>query len=357
MAAALSVDVRHELPGGFRLRARFDLERDPAITVLFGPSGSGKTTLLRTIAGLDRPEAGTIRFDDEAWLDASGCIPPQRRRIGYVPQDDALFPHLSLRDNVLFPLQSLPRAEAVQRSSQLLDSLGIADLAGRRPSEVSGGQRQRASLARALAMRPRLLLLDEPLSALDIPAREEVRLQLRRTLAGLRIHTILVTHDRSDAIALGDFMAVMINGELRQHDRTPTVFNRPADPDVARLVGVETVLDGTILATDRGVASVRVGPAELYAVGDFAPGPALVCIRAEDLTLHKHAASSQSARNHLSGRVTSITSDGPRVRVGIDCGFALVATITRPAAEDLALEEGSPIIASIKASAIHLIAR
>lgn len=357
MAAALTVQVRTALPGGFILRAGLVLGPQPAITVLFGPSGSGKTSLLRAIAGLDRPQSGTIRVGDITWLDDSTCLPPQRRQIGYIQQDDALFPHLSLRDNALFALRSLQRQEAMQRVSTLFDSLRIAELTHRLPSQVSGGQRQRASLARTLATRPRLLLLDEPLSALDIPSREEVRLQLRRILAGLNIHTILVTHDRADAIALGDFMAVMINGEIRQHDRTPVVFSRPADPDVARLLGVETLVEGTILSTDRGMALIRVGPIELSAVCDLPPGPALICIRAEDLTLHKHAPEAQSARNHLAGRVSSIDSDGPRVRVGIDCGFPMVATITRPAAEDLALVQGSPIIASIKASAIHLIAR
>ncbi len=348
MAAALTVQVRTRLPGGFILRAGLVLGPEPAITVLFGPSGSGKTSLLRAIAGLDRPQSGTIRAGDITWLDDSTCLPPQRRQIGYIQQDDALFPHLSLRDNALFALRSLQRHEAFQRVLTLFDALGIAELADRLPSQVSGGQRQRASLARTLATQPRLLLLDEPLSALDIPSREDVRLQLRRILAGLKIHTILVTHDRADAIALGDFMAVMINGEIRQHDRTPVVFSRPADPDVARLLGVETLVEGTILSTDRGMALIRVGPIELSAVCD---------LPAEDLTLHKHAPEAQSARNHLSGRVSSIDSDGPRVRVGIDCGFPMVATITRPAAEDLALVQGSPIVASIKASAIHLIAR
>ncbi len=354
MAQGLSVDIEKAFDAGYTLRATLSLPAEPSVTVLFGPSGSGKTTLLRCIAGLDRPRSGSIKLGSETWFEGNGgWVSPQDRCIGFVPQDDALFPHLSVRGNLAFPLSSETSDAGV---AEMLASMNLGELADRRPAQLSGGQRQRVSLARALVTRPRLVLLDEPMSALDVPLREQVREELRRLLTRLEAPTIVVTHDRSDAIALGDRIAVLIGGTVRQVGPVAEVFAGPADPDVARLLGVETVIEGTITGSREGLATVRIGEVEVTAVSERSAGKVLVCLRGEDVVLHRGEGRG-SARNHLAARVTFVRPEGPLVRIGLNCGFALTALVTRPSVEDLSLAEGAAVVASIKAPAVHLIAR
>jgi molybdate transport system ATP-binding protein len=355
MAQGLSVDIERTFASGYVLRAALLLPAAREVTVLFGPSGSGKTTLLRCIAGLERPDSGTIRFEGATWFDgAKGAwCAAQGRGIGYVPQDDALFPHLSVRRNLEYPLNGEDRGA---RADQMLASLGLTEFADRRPAQLSGGQRQRVSLARALVTRPRLVLLDEPMSALDVPLRERVREDLRRLLAGLDAPTIVVTHDRADALALGDRIAVLIGGTIRQVGPVAEVFGRPSDPEVAKLLGVETVVEGDITGARDGLVTVRIGSVEVTAVSERTEGRVLVCLRGEDVVLQRGEGKG-SARNHLAARVTFVRPEGPLVRIGLDCGFALTALVTRPSVEDLSLTEGATVTASIKAPAVHLIAR
>lgn len=354
MDEGLSVDIQLKRPE-FSLSARLDVPRDSGITALFGASGSGKTTLLRCIAGLELPQAGHIRFAREPLFDRGVNVPPHRRRFGFVTQEDCLFPHLTVRRNLEY---ALPKgSESSQRIEEVAAQLGIPEWTGRRPGQISGGQRQRVALARALVGRPRLLLLDEPLTALDVPARESVRLELRRLLASLGIPAIVVTHDRNDVLALADRVAVIAAGSIRQIGTVTEVFGSPADAEVARLVGIDTVCNGRIVSADRGIARVRIGDTEILAVCESSGGEVLVCIRGEDVVLHRRAPGGDSVRNRLSGRVAWIRSEGALVRVGIDCGFPLAATITRPAAEELELRPGSEVGAAIKATAVHLIPR
>ncbi|HET9553080.1 MAG TPA: ABC transporter ATP-binding protein, partial [Anaeromyxobacteraceae bacterium] len=236
MERALSLDVVRRFPRGplIAARASWPLGRDP-VTVLFGPSGSGKTTVLRALAGLDRPEGGSIAFGDETWFDAGRrlFVPPQARGIGFLFQDYALFPHLSVAANVGFGLSGLPRAEREARVEEIAGRLGIRDLLPRRPAALSGGQRQRVALARALARRPRLLLLDEPLSALDAPTREALRGELRHLLESSGVPAVVVTHDRTEALALGDRLVVLVDGTVRQVGPVHEVFSAPVDAEVA----------------------------------------------------------------------------------------------------------------------------
>ncbi|HKQ69962.1 MAG TPA: ABC transporter ATP-binding protein [Polyangiaceae bacterium] len=217
------------------------------VTVLFGASGSGKTTILRCIAGLDDPEFGTIRFGEEIWFERGNrSLSPQRRCIGYVAQDYALFPHLTVAENVGFGLRDIGRRERAASVKGMLDALELGAHAEKRPRALSGGEMQRVSLARAVVRKPRLLLLDEPLSALDAPTRERVRAELGRYLARFAIPTLIVTHDRMEALALGERMVVLVGGEVRQSGEVAEVFRRPCDAEVAHLLGVESVVGGEV---------------------------------------------------------------------------------------------------------------
>jgi molybdate transport system ATP-binding protein len=356
------IQIEKSFAGGPRIECALELPAAVgSVTVLFGPSGAGKTTILRCVAGLERPDRGTIRFGDDVWFDSGRGVdlPPQRRRAGLLVQDYALFPHLTVAANVAYGLRALAPEERRQRVSETLAMLRIEALADRRPSQLSGGEKQRVALGRALAPRPRVLLLDEPLSALDAPTREVLRGELRRLLAGLSRPTLLVTHDRLDALALGDRMAVIAEGRLRQVGAIEDVFSRPADLGVARAVGVETVLAARVV--DRpsdGLITVQVGPSLLTAVD---PGgldaAAFACIRAEDVVLERGPIGQVSARNRLQGTVSSVTPEGPLVRVLLDCGFALSALVTRQACRDLGIVEGERLTAFIKTPSVHLIGR
>jgi molybdate transport system ATP-binding protein len=335
-----------------------------SLTVLFGRSGSGKSTTLRCLAGLERPESGIIRFGDEIWFDATRGIflPPQRRRIGYLFQDYALFPHLRVAQNIGYGLGKIAAPERARRIEEITALLGLAGLEDRYPRQLSGGQQQRVALARALVCRPRLLLLDEPLSALDAPTREHLRRQLRHWLVELRMSTIFVTHDRLEALALGDHVVVFEAGCVCQSGSVQQVFSAPIDRAVARIVGVDTIERGTVMQVADGLATVQVGPKQLIALAPSSRNggrDVYVCIRAEDVVLEKRSAdlSQSSARNHLLGRIRSVDREGPMMRVDLDCGFPLKALVTHQAYQNMGLRERDEIVAVVKAPAIHLIAR
>jgi molybdate transport system ATP-binding protein len=347
--------------GGASISAKWERPASGfSVTVLFGPSGCGKTTVLRCLAGLERPESGTIRCGAEVWLDANKgiCLTPQRRDVGFLFQDYALFPHLTVAENVGYALRSIGRGERRRRTADLLAMFGLAGLEDRFPHQLSGGQQQRVALARALARRPRLLLLDEPLSALDGPTREQLRPDLRRMLSGFGVPVVLVTHDRTEAMALADHLIVMDRGRVAQHGPVADVFSRPADLAVAHIVGTETVQPGHVLNIEGGLAAVQVGRTRLAALAPEPPAKdVFVCIRGEDVVLQRGEGGESSPRNRLDGVVETLTWEGPLVRVGLDCGFPLVALVTRPACTDLGLQIGDRLIALLKAPAVHLVPR
>jgi len=364
--AILTANFRKQFPGGPEIVAQ-DLSIGGGITVLFGASGSGKTTLLRCLAGLEIPDAGEIKFGDEVWFRKSGkrkaesgniFAPAQLRHIGFVPQDYALFPHLTVARNVSYGLNDLAVAERMPRVAETLRWLGLDGLEHRLPRELSGGQQQRVALARAVVRRPKLLLLDEPLAALDTPTRLRLRGELRQLLRQLGIPTIIVTHDRAEALALGDRMVVMADGRIQQSGPVTEVFNRPANLAVAHIAGTETVLPARVLKIADGIVTVAVGDVKLVAVAAGFPAEATeahVCIRADDVMLVADALSQASARNRFSATVVALECDGPLLRVALDCGFPLKALVTPQAAAEMKLKPRTAVGVLVKAPQVHLI--
>jgi molybdenum ABC transporter ATP-binding protein len=354
MADYLTCDCRKRLASGFTLEADLRIPLQEArVTVLFGPSGSGKTTLLRHLAGLDRPDAGTIEFRGQVWFDSKRGVfaPPQQRRAGYLFQDYALFPHLTVQRNVEFGARD-PR-----QAAGWLERLGLSRLALRLPRGISGGEQQRVALARALAAEPALLLLDEPLSALDAVTRSQLRHDLRHALIEGGVPSLIVTHDRTEAMALGDWIAVVIEGRIRQLGPLEEVFRHPADVPVAACVGVENLIPGEIVSRHAGLAAIEVGAARLECVDPGEAGAVFACIRAEDVTLSPGSGSASSARNRLAGRIRSIIREGPLARIEIDCGFLLLAVVTAQSASELHLQPGDSVYAMVKATSVHVLPR
>ena len=359
--STLLVDIEKRYPGGATVRAAMDRPTDRfSATILFGPSGCGKTTILRCLAGLEKPQRGWIRYRGETWFDAAtgAFIHPQARDIGFLFQDYALFPHMTVAANIGYGLHAAPDGERRRRVGQMLDMMRLTGMERRYPAQLSGGEQQRVALARAIARQPRLLLLDEPLSALDAATRDELRRDLRRLLSELAIPCFIVTHDRVEAMSLGDFVLVMNQGEVLQAGALDEVFSRPVDARVARMVGVETVAPASIVRVDEGIVTLAVGQAQLTAIAPAQMSAQVyICIRGEDVTLQKCAAEQSSARNQLPARIVSLVAEGPIIRVALDCGFPLVAIVTRPAGQALTLREGDTVTAMIKAPAVHVISR
>jgi molybdate transport system ATP-binding protein len=359
MNPILTATLHKRFPGGPGIGVD-DLRVGRGITVVFGASGSGKTTLLRCLAGLEHPESGRIVFEEEVWLDIKGrrYVPPRDRSVGFVPQDYGLFPHLTVAGNIGYGLTELSGSDRSARVSETVKLFGLDGLESRRRHELSGGQQQRVALARAVARRPSLLLLDEPLAALDTPTRLRVRADLHRFLRHLAIPTVLVTHDRFEAIALGDDVVVMHEGQVVQRGPLPEVFTKPGRLSVAEITAVETIQPGRILEVCGGLVAVAVGQTKVMALPKDLPEGAqevYVCIRAEDVILVPPDAGPSSPRNRLAAVVTAVVREGPLVRVNLDCGFPLSALLTQPACDELGLQVGRQLVAMIKAPQVHLI--
>jgi iron(III) transport system ATP-binding protein len=280
-----SVSVRglHKAFGSLPVLRGVDLEvPDGSLTAVLGPSGSGKTTLLRILAGFERADAGTVALGGEVVADSRTHVAPEHRRIGYVPQDGALFPHLSAAGNVGF---GLPRRERRgRRVEELLELVGLAGAGQRYPHELSGGQQQRVALARALARAPGLVLLDEPFSSLDAALRAEVREDVARVLRETGTTAVLVTHDQDEALSLSDEVAVLRGGVVAQHGRPEVLYARPLDPEMAGFVGDANLLPATVRG---GGARTALGTLLLADRGGLVEGQeVLVLVRPEQVDLH-----------------------------------------------------------------------
>ena len=362
MAENLIIDFSLSYPGGpcVRVDSLCLAAEAGKVTVLFGASGSGKTTVLRVLGGLACPNRGRVTFRGVEWFDGTKSLSPQDRNVGFVSQDYALFPHLTVSQNIAYGLGELPRKARDIRVRESLSWLGLEDLAGRRPGEISGGQQQRVALARAMARRPGLLLLDEPLSALDAPTRRRLRGELHSLLGKVGVPSIVVTHDPAEALALADEIVLMHEGTVIQSGVPSEVFNRPASVEAAQILGVDTVVDGRVESRDGILVAVNSGGVVLSAVchESLSVGCAVtVCIRAEDVMLSPPRTIRGSARNHLAGTVLGAVEEAGLVRIDLDCGFLLRATLTRQSCVELDIRAGMQIEAIIKAPNVHVISR
>lgn len=352
----LEVESLSVAAGAFRLRdANLRVAAGECHAVL-GPSGSGKSTLLNAILGVLPAESGRVLL---AGADVTGA-PIERRGLGYLPQHLGLFPHLSVRDNLAYSARArgVPLREFQPRVDQLVAATGIGALLDRRPLTLSGGERQRVGLVRALASQPRLVLLDEPFTALNTSLRRELWFLVRELQRDGQLTVLLVTHDLTEAYFLADRVTVLLDGRVVQQGAKAEVYARPAAPEVASFLGVETLAPGHIESLRDGLATVVVGATRLTALASgHLPKEVLVSIRGEDVTLSSAGPGTESARNHLSARVVSVQPGSPLVCVNLDAGFPLMALITRPAFEELQLRPGVEVNALIKVPAIHLIPR
>ena len=326
------------------------------VLAIIGPNGSGKSTLLRIMGLLERPGVGRVCWRDRA-VEAADAL-DVRRRIAVVFQQP-LLAAMSVADNVALGLRfrGVPARERRARVANWLERFGIAALAGRRATTLSGGEAQRVALARALVLEPELLLLDEPFSGLDAPARASLIPELAAVLRNDRVSTVLVTHDRGEAQALGDRVAVVLEGRLCQVDQAGQVFRAPVSEEVARFVGVETLLECRVQAVGGGLAILEAGKQTIEVAQPAEPGEWVrLCVRPEDVTLSARSGGNpSSARNHLPGQIVRLAPSGPHVRVTINCGFPLVALVTRRSVEELGFVAGSPATAHFKATAPHLL--
>ena len=321
---------------------------------VIGPNGAGKSTLLRVLGLLQAPDAGTVRFRGEAITPARGLA--VRRRMASVFQEP-LLADASVFENVAMGLRFRGVARAAERGRVLawLERFGVAALVARPARTLSGGEAQRVALARALVLEPELLLLDEPFSALDQPTREALIQDLRGVLRADRVTTVLVTHHRGEALALGDRLAVMIGGRILQIGPAGEVFRAPALEAVARFVGLETILDARVVEAGRSGAVVEAAGRRLLVAAPAAPGErVLLALRPEDLHLAPPDADSAS-RNCLAGRVTHVIPAPLHVRVVIDCGVPVIAVVTHRTAMELALAPEMPVAVSFAPEAPHLL--
>ena len=311
-----------------------------------GPSGAGKTTVLRAVAGLARPERGRVALDGEVLFDAATGIdlPPEDRRVGFVFQDYALFPHMSVEQNVAYGART--------RVAELLDRFRIGHLAGARPGELSGGERQRVGLARALARDPGVLLLDEPLSALDPHTRAALRLELKELVDELDLPVLLVTHDFHDAAVLADRVAAIADGRVRQVGTPSELIAAPADAFVATFTGAN-VLAGRARSGAGGLTEVALDDGGVVYSVDDAAGEVEVAVYPWDVSISRDAPD-DSALNHVRGPITSLVLIGNRARVQVG---GLVGEVTAASAERLELVEGDVVMATFKAAATRLVQR
>jgi tungstate transport system ATP-binding protein len=362
MAEALlslrDVRVRYDALTGLHV-ASLDVCAGEVLAVI-GPNGAGKSTLLRIMGLLQQPAEGEILFRGSAVARGDGLS--IRRRMASVFQEPLLL-KASVYENAALglKLRGLERRSIEERVRPWLDRLGIAHLAGRQARTLSGGEAQRTSLARALALDPELLLFDEPFSALDPPTREEILIELETILREKAMTTVFVTHDRNEAFMLADRVGVLIAGKLLQVGTAAEVFGRPIDEEVAQFVGVDTKIAAVVEKANEGLAEARFDGGSAEVVGDLRAGDrVLLCLRPEDITLSLPGGEDfkSSARNRLTVKVSKITPWGSHYRVALECGGTrLVALITRPSFVEIELKEGRDAVASFKASAVHVIRR
>ncbi|MGA2074614.1 MAG: ATP-binding cassette domain-containing protein [Terriglobia bacterium] len=343
----------------FALHVNFSVEQ--GIAVLFGPSGSGKTTILRSIAGIEVPDEGHIELSNQVYFDSAAGInlPMQKRRIGFVFQDYLLFPHLTALENVGYGIKSSNRTERRYRAGQILKLLGIAGVGDRYPRQLSGGEQQRVALARALASDPAVVLLDEPLSALDVSTRLRLLEEIVDVQRKSAIPFVYVTHSPADAVRAGDSALILDSGRIIQEGKPSEVFNAPRSSAVSRAVGSENILVGKIAdhSEHEGISIVDCGPCRLVIPFCSLPKNASITIgiRSDDIIVSREPIGQTSARNMLEGSVTNVIHDGPEIDLLTSCGVDLKVRLTGQAYKALGLGLGVKVYLLIKASSCHVL--
>jgi len=355
--------------GGFSLDVEFSAT--PGFTILFGPSGSGKTTLLDCVAGLTTPDAGRIALDERVMFDGNARvnIPVAQRGVGYVLQDLGLFPHLRAEQNIAYGLAHLPRAERKQRVGGILQEFSINHLRQQRPTDLSGGERQRVALARSLVSDPCVLLLDEPLAALDAPTKAKILEDLRRWNQAHRIPILYVTHSREEVLALGERVLVLEQGRIIAQGTPHQVLSAPLQETVAQLAGFENIFEATVESVheDRGTMMCRIMIGAFRennaAAGVLLETPLIraligstlrVGIRAGDILLAISKPVGLSARNLIPGRLMSLERRDMVVSARVDCGVEMEVHLSLAAREALKLTAGLEVWLVIKTYSCHL---
>ena len=376
----LSARIRKSFPSTEReFSLVVDFNAAPGFTILFGASGSGKTTLLDCVAGLATPDAGRIAVGERVLFDAdrhdTGSrtnVPVAKRGVGYVLQALALFPHLTVEQNTEYGLAHLPRPARKQRVVAMLQEFRIEQLRQQRPTEISGGERQRVALARALVTDPGVLLLDEPLAALDAATKAKILDDLRRWNQAHRIPILYVTHSRDEVIALGERVLVMEQGRIIAHGTPHEVLSAPLQETVAQLAGFENIFDATVESVheDRGTMLCRIMtcrlPADKPGIVVLLETPLIraemgscmrVGIRAGDILLAIAKPVGLSARNVIAGRLVSLERRDMMISARVDCGVDMEVYLTLAACDALSLAEGREVWLVIKTHSCHLMQR
>jgi molybdate transport system ATP-binding protein len=361
----LSVRIRKELGAANAFTLDVEFEAEPGVTVLFGASGSGKTTTLQSIAGLLKPDSGRIAIGGDALFDSERDIdlPIRKRRVGYVFQNLALFPHLSVRANVEFGINGPDRRERARRADEMMEALHIRHTAGRLPRDISGGEAQRVALARALCCGPRLLLLDEPLSAIDEATKLGIISDLKTLNRQLRLPIIYVTHSRDEAVTLGAEVIIYEQGRVVARGEPLEVFGSPVTVSVARLTGVENIFEGSVMTKSEraGTMTVRVEDAsgvcnlEIPLSSRATGGRVKIGVRPGDILLATEEPRLTSARNVLRGRVLAIEHRSDRTVVRVASGVGWSVSVTRQAVNDLGLCVDKEVWLAIKSYSCHLL--
>jgi molybdate transport system ATP-binding protein len=349
----LSVQLQKRLPA-FTLDVAF--EAAPGVTIVFGESGSGKTTVLRCVAGVTRPDAGRVAVSERALFDGARRIdvPPQQRKIGFVFQHLALFPHLTAYENMAYGLSHLTSDDRRDRIQAIAESFGIAGVLDRRPGRISGGERQRVGLARSLVTDPEVLLLDEPLSALDHATQTRILEDLLRWNETRQIPVLYVTHSQREVFAVGERVLLLEEGRIAGDGSPAEVMNAPTQERVAALVGYENVLDASIASTHPGVGTMTVQLArtttrlETPLVAGAAGDAVRVAIRAGDILLAVERPVGLSARNVIEGTTVSLRRTGAFVAVRVSVGPIVEVHVTPSACEELQIREGGQVWLVIK---------
>ena len=359
--ALLSVRVARRLSNDFSLEAEFATRA--GFTMLLGPSGCGKTTLLNCVAGFVRPDAGRITLGERLLFDSSAGvdISVPERHLGYMFQNLALFPHMTVEQNIQYGLVKVPAGERRARMMAMLESFRIPHLLGRKPGQISGGERQRVALARSLVTNPTMLLLDEPLSALDAASKSKILDDLREWNSAHGIPILYVTHSPQEAFAVGEHVVVLRSGRILAQGTPQDVLSTPRHETIAQIVGFENVFDTVVKSTDEAhgtmICQLDHSPAQLEVpLGRVEPGaPVRIAIRAGDIILANQSPRGLSARNSFQGRVSSMRREGVTVIIMVEAHASFEVHLTPASVDDMQLKQGAEVWVIIKTYSCNLV--